>query len=114
MGLFIGLWIAGTVAFDTANTNHQHDQPVLVRHAETGMSAQPEQPCGKEINSLLYALDVFVPLLDLKQEDRCSITTRDNGYWWRLFNTLYELLGAIVTPITILSMTGLLRRYIER
>ena len=112
VGIFAGLLIVGTIAFYTAN--HLYGEPVLVRHAAAGTPALCEQRCGEEVNSFFYALDVLVPLLDLKQEDRCSITARDDGYWWRLFNALYELFGAIVAPITVLSVTGMLRRYIER
>ncbi len=85
-----------------------------MRHSGAGTSVLPGQRCGEEIDSLWYALDVFVPGLDLKQEDRCSITTRDEAKLWRAFGVLYEILGAIVTPIMLLSVTGMLRRYIER
>ncbi len=74
----------------------------------------PERRCGEEINSFWYALDVLVPLLNLKQEERCSITMRDAGYWWRFWEAFYAILGAIITPIMLLSVTGMLRRYIER
>ncbi|MFT4254293.1 MAG: pentapeptide repeat-containing protein [Caulobacter sp.] len=30
-------------------------------------------PCGPSIHELLYALDVFIPLIDLRQEDRCEV-----------------------------------------
>ena len=72
-----------------------------------------EQRCGEEVNSLWYALDVLVPLANLKQEDMCSITRRDDGYWWRFFEALYAICGAMIT-IMLLSVTGMLRRYIER
>lgn len=29
--------------------------------------------CGAEINEVLYAIDVFIPLIDLRQESRCSV-----------------------------------------
>ncbi len=110
---FLMLWLlVGTSAFYIAN--YQVDEPVLVRHLVAGTLALPGQRCGEEIDSLWYALDVFVPGLDLKQEDRCSITTRDEAWSWRAFSVIYEILGAIVTPIMLLSVTGMLRRYIER
>jgi hypothetical protein len=72
-----------------------------------------ERSCGREVDSLWYALDVFVPLLDLKQEDKCSVTMRKDGFGWRVFSNIYEIFGAIVTPIMLLSVSGLLRRYVE-
>lgn len=72
-----------------------------------------ERSCGDEVDPLWYALDVFVPLLDLMQEDKCSITMREDGWWWRVISNIYEILGAIVTPIMLLSVSGLLRRYVE-
>lgn len=74
-----------------------------------------ERSCDDEVDSLWYALDVFVPLLDLQQEDKCSITMRTDGFnWlWRALSNIYEILGAIVTPIMLLSVSGLLRRYVE-
>lgn len=110
---FLMLWLlVGTGTFYIAN--YQVDEPVLVRNSGAGTLAFPGQRCGEEIDSLWYALDVFVPGLDLKQEDRCSITTRDEAWPWRAFGVIYEILGAIVTPIMLLSVTGMLRRYIER
>lgn len=73
-----------------------------------------EKACGDQVEVLWYALDVFVPLLDLKQEDKCSITTRDDEWGWRALKNLYAILGAIVTSITLLTVSGMLRRYIER
>ncbi|BCT69152.1 hypothetical protein [Nitrosospira sp. NRS527] len=110
---FLMLWLlVGTGAFYFAN--YEVDEPVLVRHSGAGTLELPGQRCGEEIDSLWYALDVFVPGLDLKQEDRCSVTTRDEAWPWRAFGVIYEILGAIVTPIMLLSVTGMLRRYIER
>lgn len=80
--------------------------------------AQPS-PCNLDVSSLLYAIDVFVPVLDLDQERRCSIrdANGENGddtyKWWRLAKALYELLGWIVTSLVILTVTGVLRRDIE-
>ncbi len=33
----------------------------------------PQAPCGDEINNALYALDVFIPLVDLRQDSECEI-----------------------------------------
>lgn len=140
--IFIGLWMIGWVGFFCANSQHH---PVLMLHTPAVSTIalpgelKPDSPpegggpsvgmkeisknngiilerhCGDEVDTLWYALDVFVPLLDLKQEDKCSITTQKGiaNWVWRALGTIYEILGAIVTPIMLLSVSGLLRRYVE-
>lgn len=63
--------------------------------------------CGNEVDPLLYAFDVFVPLLDLRQETQCRMS--DTLFWWNLAKSLYAALGWIVTSITVLAVTGVLR-----
>ena len=108
--------------------------------------------CGDNISPLIYALDVFIPLVDLRQEQRCVVRTtsgapeqsdwlglvrswtanegqeslndgsifqkiqvlsgsiiRDAGFWANA-KVIYALLGWIVTSLTILTITGTLRR----
>jgi hypothetical protein len=69
-------------------------------------------PCGKKIRSLLYALDVFIPVLDLRQQNACSIA--EPYTLWRYAQAAYALLGWIVTPLTILTLSGILRRHLEK
>jgi hypothetical protein len=77
-------------------------------------------PCNLNVSSLVYALDVFIPLIDLDQERRCSIRdalpgeAQDRYFGWRLVKALYELLGWIITSLVILTITGVLRRDLER
>ena len=71
-----------------------------------------EVPCDGRIVPELYALDVFIPALNLHQQDTCSI--RKNATAWRLVQAFYAILGWIVTPLTILTFTGILRRYVEK
>lgn len=72
--------------------------------------------CGDEIEPSLYALDTFVPLLDLRQESKCTITSLDNGWntLWRILKGLYAILGWIVTSILILTVSGVVKRLVER
>jgi hypothetical protein len=72
-----------------------------------------ELACGDDIEPLLYALDVFVPALELHQEGRCSITTRAEGFFWRLGRAIYSLIGWIVTALTVLTISGVARRHLE-
>ncbi|HEX8483090.1 MAG TPA: hypothetical protein VF650_14430 [Allosphingosinicella sp.] len=80
--------------------------------------AQPS-PCDLAVSSLLYAMDVFIPVLDLDQEERCSIREddisdgKDNYLIWRWIKAIYEILGWIVTSLVILTVTGVLRRDLE-
>jgi hypothetical protein len=77
-------------------------------------------PCDRDVSSLLYALDVFIPLVDLEQENRCKVrdaprTSGDDPYFiWRLGKALYELIGWLVTSLVILTISGVLRRDLER
>ena len=68
--------------------------------------------CGKRIRSILYALDVFVPVLDLHQQEACSISPDRPG--WRYAQAIYALLGWALTPLAILTVTGILRRHLEK
>ena len=70
-------------------------------------------PCGGEIEPLLYAIDNFIPAIDLDQRNRCSVSTDDGALWWRIGRAAYTLLGWIVTSLTILTLSGILRRQAE-
>jgi hypothetical protein len=73
---------------------------------------QPYVPCGKGILPALYALDVFVPALNLHQQDACSIIPE--APWWRVGQASYAVLGWTVVPLALLTFSGILRRYWER
>jgi hypothetical protein len=72
-----------------------------------------ELACGKLIEPLLYATDVFIPALDLQQENRCMISTKREALSWRVARVLYSLLGWIVVSLAILTVSGILRRQAE-
>jgi len=101
----------------------------------------PDLRCGGTINGLLYATDVFIPLLDLRQESRCdirspstgdidperewaaqkSVRTKINHYLWAVAHapvlwaqfakSAYAIIGWIVISLTILTYSGTLRRW---
>ena len=73
-----------------------------------------ELNCGAEIDPKLYALEVFVPGFSLQQQNYCRISPQDRAVWWRLFKALYSALGWIVTSLTLLTVTGILRRHLEQ
>ena len=70
--------------------------------------------CGDQIEPALYALDVFVPLLDLKQESKCTFSSKHEVWLWRVGKSLYAILGWIVTSALILTVSGIVRRQVER
>lgn len=71
-----------------------------------------EMPCGTRVKPILYALDMFVPALELHQEDKCSFAS-DAAWYWLLFKAAYPVLGWIVTALTVLTVSGILRRHLE-
>ncbi len=70
--------------------------------------------CGDQIEPALYALDTFVPLLDLKQESKCTISSVESAWRWRVAKSAYAILGWIVTSAVILAMSGIVRKHVER
>lgn len=70
-----------------------------------------EIACGNNIHSWLYALDMFVPALGLHQEDKCTFASDASG--WLVFKMAYAIFGWIVTAMTILTVSGILRRQQE-
>jgi hypothetical protein len=73
----------------------------------------PEMPCGDLIDPRLYAIELFVPALDLHQEERCSVASSADASWWRVGMALYRAVGWLITSLTILTMSGILRRHVE-
>jgi hypothetical protein len=79
----------------------------------TNTSAIDELPCGKEIEPALYALEAFVPALEIGQERKCTITADPAGLPWKIARAIYAVLGWIVTALTILTVSGVARRHLE-
>lgn len=102
---------------------------------EAGLQfSEKEEPCEGRILPLLYALDVFVPVLDLRQQSVCSIAPGDKydqdktagrGFLdrflqefkyriWHIAQATYAILGWVLTPLTILTISGFLRKHLEK
>jgi uncharacterized protein YjbI with pentapeptide repeats len=79
----------------------------------TTTAAVDELSCGHAIEPALYALEAFVPALEIGQERRCAITADPKGMPWRIGLALYAVLGWIVTALTILTVSGVARRHLE-
>ncbi len=86
---------------------------VVVPTAPSGSEAA-EVDCRNQIDPALYALDVMVPLLDLRQEQRCTVSSQD-GYWfWRMMKVAYAVGGWIVVSGLVLTASGVVRRQVEK
>lgn len=84
-------------------------------------------PCGAEIVPILYALDVAIPLLDLRQEGKCEpglaegipldtahgVPTQSDVDSWRFIKAAYALIGALLTALAVVTFTGIMRRRID-
>ncbi len=140
--------IVNTEMPETRITEEGKEVKIYSIEAEKSMTPYKDDvPCQGRILPLLYALDVFVPVLDLRQQDACSIAPEDKkdkfryawnqksglgswfeGYKYKLFNVcleykyqvwhiaqaLYAILGWVLTPLTILTITGFLRKHLEK
>ena len=105
------LLVVDTLAVSTFMSSSEG--PVMAMQPD-GAPTQHEQQCGNRVDSLLYALDVMVPLLELKQEEKCSIANRDDAWPWRLAKLGYAVIGAVVTSLVLLTLSGVLRRRAEQ
>jgi hypothetical protein len=88
-------------------------------------------PCGTTINEALYALDVLVPLIDLREESRCEVGKADerSGHpyrsggllgliesWigepttlWAVLKAFYAILGWFIVSLAILTFVQITR-----
>jgi uncharacterized protein YjbI with pentapeptide repeats len=88
--------------------------PSMQLAANNDLRLAPEARCGEQVDPVLYPIDLFVPLLNLRQQDKCTITTRPSAFLFRFFKFLYTVTGSIFTSLTLLSIAGVLRRRIEQ
>lgn len=98
----LGAWLAGP----------EHARWLILT---TGQTVDPAQcpPSGTAPSDLaIYAADVFLPILDLRKE--CAFHAGDAHAWFEIVKDVYACIGLIVTSLTILTISGLLRRDIER
>jgi hypothetical protein len=58
----------------------------------------------------------MVPVLDLRQEARCKISSADNpsAAFWRTMKGIYAVGGWIVVSGLILTVSGVVRRQVEK
>jgi hypothetical protein len=143
-----------------AGTHHANVNHLLVKGSSTAATSLRDLPkgpealipssksrggsdleCGSSINELIYAVDVFIPLLNLHQEERCDIRSaadRDRtpteayrnsprGRWgrigsfvedwkvwppaWQFFKFFYAICGRVISSLMLLTVSGALRKW---
>lgn len=139
-----GYLVQNTSAAATLLAKGKNGELTAVFPRSTTAADSEELKCGAAINGLLYAADVFIPLLDLRQEERCDIRSSQaheidpfrewaaqRSFWhklthslWALFHapvlwaqfakSAYAVLGWVVVSLTILTYSGMLRRWGEK
>jgi hypothetical protein len=81
-----------------AATGPPHDWP---------LRAFAELPCDG-ITVELYALDLFLPLIDLGQASKCEV--RESRRLWRWAASFYAIFGWLIVSLAALTFSGVLRR----
>ncbi len=58
-----------------------------------------------------FALDAAMPVIDLSQDLRCRFTPEGSARWlWLLLHSLYVVMGAALSAVVVLTLTGVLRQ----
>jgi hypothetical protein len=97
--------VAGVFAFQYANTvNVMTPTTSPVAKASGGYEPYPQ------FNSILYSLDVFLPIVDLHQESYwLPNISRPYGIWFVVYMSLHILAGWFLTTLGVASVTGLIK-----
>lgn len=112
--------VAAVASFDAR-------EPVVPIASNGKVKAQ--LPCGGAIDPILYAIDVFVPLIDLRQENKCEPSASDGARrkddssspdflhyasFWGAAKAIYAVLGWVLMSLALLTFSGILRRQAEK
>ena len=69
-----------------------------------------EQGCPG-LDPLHFALDAALPVIDLGQDLRCRFLPEGPFRWlWLMLHSLYVIIGAALSAVVVLTLTGVLRR----
>lgn len=85
----------------------------------TPVTFDPAEP-GCDHDTITLAADLFIPLLDTGLAGDCKVRTDDQQgagdhyYFWRLWLLFYQVLGWIITSLTVLTVSGIIRRDVDR
>lgn len=96
VSLAVGTWAVENIKDDYLVVDAEYSSTVLNQDNEFSIpidsNAESNISCGDTINSLVYAADVFFPLIDLRQDFRCHVRTssKDDDYRraeaWKLWS----------------------------
>ena len=89
----------------------EHDpEPVTYEFAFGLVHATAERGCPG-LHVMHYALDAALPVIDLSQDLRCRFSPEGPFRWiWLLLHSVYVIMGAALSAIVILTLTGVLRQ----
>ena len=89
----------------------EHDpEPVTYEFAFGLAQASTERGCPG-LHVMHYALDAALPVIDLSQDLRCRFSPEGAYRWiWLLLHSVYVIMGAALSAIVILTLTGVLRQ----
>jgi hypothetical protein len=63
------------------------------------------------LDTLHYALDFALPVINMGQDTFCRFVPTGPARWlWLTLHSAYGLLGACLSAVVVLTLTGLLRR----
>ncbi len=63
------------------------------------------------LDTLQYALDFALPVINLGQDTFCRFVPTGSARWlWLTLHSLFGILGAALSAVVVLTLTGLLRR----
>lgn len=64
-----------------------------------------------EFSPLFYSIDLFVPFLDLRQENYWIVNSNVKWGWWvQLYSYIHIILGWIFSSLLVAGFTGLIRK----
>lgn len=75
----------------------------------TTLLGWPAQSLATTAEALVTAFDLLLPVVDLKQDQRCEVDT-DQHRLWATWLGLYSGLGLIILPMFIATAAGIVRR----
>lgn len=85
---------------------------VVNHNLATGTGTARDEQCYQKIFPPLYAVDVFVPILNLHQQTACTIESKN--WVWQSAQALYAIVGWIFVPGALWTASRALKRRVEK
>lgn len=115
---FLIFVLLGTVMYATALFAFQQPflpvenspEPVTYKFAFGLAELATDRGCPG-LDVMHYALDAAMPVIDLSQDLRCRFSPEGSARWlWLLLHSLYVVMGAALSAVVVLTLTGVLRQ----